>query len=77
MDKKLIGSRSRWPYFHNPVKITSETLCRNWKRQCANGESLQVRQRSICDIKKSNVIEITICVHTINGIIRTKNSTRL
>ena len=41
------------------------------------GELLQVRQRSISDFKKRNIIEVTICVHTINGVIRINNSTRL
>ena len=31
----------------------------------------------VCDIEKRNVIEITICVHTIDGLIRMKNSTYL
>ena len=57
--------------------IILETLRKSWERQCTNGELLQVRQRSICDIKKRSVIEITNCVHTINGVIRIKNSTRL
>ena len=61
--------------FHNAVKIISETLSKNWERQCANGE--QVWQHSVCDIKKSNVIEMTICVYAINGVIRINNSTRL
>ena len=38
-----------------------------------NGELLQVQQRSVCNIKKRNVIEMTICVHTINAVIRIKN----
>ena len=33
------------------------------------GELLQVQQPSVCDIIKRNVIEVTICVHTINGVI--------
>ena len=42
-----------------------------------NRELLQVRQRSVCNIKNCNVIEMTICVCTINGVIRIKNSTCL
>ena len=56
--------------YYNAVKITSETFCKNWKRQCANGELLQVRKRSVGDMT-------TICVHTVNSIIRIKNSARL
>ena len=52
--------------FYNVVKIISEIVYNNCERQCANGELLQVRQRSVCDIKKRNVIEMTICVHIIN-----------
>ena len=44
MGKKLIVSiglscsqgNNRWPYFHNAVKIISETLCRNWEGICNN-----------------------------------------
>ena len=32
-------------------------------------ELLQVQQPFACDITKHNVIEVTICVHTINGVI--------
>ena len=38
------------------------------------GELLQVGQRVFYDIKKDNVIEVRICVHTSNGVIRMKNS---
>ena len=66
----------RWPYFHNAVKITSQTYCKSW--ESANGELLQVPQRrSVCDIKKRNLVEMTISVHTINGVIRIKYSTCL
>ena len=37
-----------------------ETLCINWERQCAKGELLHVRQRSVCDIKKRKAA-ITHC----------------
>ena len=50
----------------------SETLCKSWARQCANRGLLQVKRGSACDFKKRNVIEMTICVHTINGPIRIK-----
>ena len=50
---------------------------KNYFKQCANRELLQVHQRFVCDIKKRKVIQMTICVHTINGLIRIKNSTRL
>ena len=59
-----------WSYFHNAPKIISETLCIKWERQCADGELLQVQQHSVCNIKKHNVIEMTLCVHTLNGVIR-------
>ena len=56
----------------------------NQSRNCINiisieikRELLQVRQRSVCNIKNCNVIEMTICVDTINGVIRIKNSTCL
>ena len=65
MGKKLIASirsvascsqgSNRWPYFHNAVKFISATVCKNWDRQCANGELLQVRQRSVWGIKSGNV----------------------
>ena len=86
MGKRLIASiglyqlftrNYRWPYFHNPAKIILETLCINWERQCDNGELLQVRQRSVGNIEKRNEILMTICVQTINGVIRIKNSTSL
>ena len=35
------------PYFQNAVETTSESLCKNWERQCANRESVtlsKVRQ---------------------------------
>ena len=53
--------------------MISETLCKNWETQCENRELLPVQQRSVCDIKKRNIIEMTICVHTI----KTKNFTGL
>ena len=34
---------------------------KNWERQCANGELLEVQQRSVCHIKKHNVTEMTLC----------------
>ena len=82
LGKKLIASTSLSPVVHKEIidghvfsqyskKMISETLCINWERQCGNGELLQVRQRSV------NVIEMTICVYTINGVIRIKNSTCL
>ena len=49
----------------------------NLERQCAKGELLKVRQRFFYDIKKCIVIEITICVHTINSLISIKDSTCL
>ena len=64
----------RWPYFNNAAKINLEILYINWERQCANGELLQVRQRSVGNIEKRNVIKMTICVQTVNGVIRIKNS---
>ena len=63
--------------FHNAAKIISETLCMNWERQCANGGLLQMRQRSVGNIEKRNVIDMTICVQIINGVIPIKNSTSL
>ena len=33
------------------------------------GELLQVRQRSVYNIKNRNVIEMTFCVYRINGVI--------
>ena len=62
----------RWPYFHNAIKIISETLCVNWERQFAKSEVLDVLRRSVCDITKCNVIEITICFNTVNSVIRIK-----
>ena len=35
-------------------------------------EFLDVLQRSVCGITKCNLIEMTICFHTVNGIIRIK-----
>ena len=33
-----------------------------------------MRGQPVCDIKKSNVCEMTFCVPTINGVIRIKTS---
>ena len=60
--------------FSQRSKIILETLCINWERHCANGELLQLQQRSVGNIKKRNMIEMRICVQTINDIIRINNS---
>ena len=39
---------NRWPYFHNAVKIISETHCENWERQSANGELF--RRRNVLSV---------------------------
>ena len=59
-----------WPYFHNTVKIITETLCMNWERQCTKRELLDELRRSVCGITKCNVIEMTTCFHKANGVIR-------
>ena len=46
------------------------------KAMCKQGSVISAGMFFL-DIKRRNVIEMTICVHTINGIIRRKNSTRL
>ena len=58
----------RWLYFHNAVKIILETLFINWERQCVKEELLDALCRSVCGITKCNVIEMTICFHTANGV---------
>ena len=35
-------------------------------------ELLDALRRTVCGITKCNVIEMTICFHTVNGVIRTK-----
>ena len=66
----------RWPYFHNAVKIISETLCENWERQSANGELFR-RRNVLSATLKCNITEMAICLHTVKGAISIKNSTRL
>ena len=48
-------------------RLFQKLLCILRKKICAKGELLQIRQGSVCDIKKSNVTEVTICVHTIKS----------
>ena len=50
-----------------PKDYFRNSLYKLGKAKCANKVLLQVWQ--YCDIKKRNMIEITICVHTINGVI--------
>ena len=69
---KFSGTPCRSPYFHNAVKIISETLCINWERQCAKRKLLYPLRRSVCGTATCNVIEMTICLHTVNGVIMTK-----
>ena len=59
---KLLTKKLLMPYFHNSVK---ETLCINWKRQCAKRELLDALGRTLGGITKCNVI----CFHTNNGLI--------
>ena len=59
-------------YFHNAVKIILQTLCISWEKQCANREWLDGLRGSVCGITKCNVIEMTICFLTANGVIRMK-----
>ena len=56
----------------NVVKIILETLCINWERQYANRELLDALRRTVCGITKCNVIEMTICLHTVNDVSRIK-----
>ena len=46
------------------------------KAMCKQGSVLSVGMFCL-NIKRYNVIEMTICVHAINGVIRRKKSTRL
>ena len=64
-------------YFHNAVKIISETLCIHWERQCAERELLDALRHTVCDITRCNVIEMTICVHTVNGVIKNRQVQRM
>ena len=82
MDKTLIAlymsivsylkRNYRWPYFHNAVKIISETLCINWERQCAKRELSDALRWSVCGITKCNGIGRTTCFYAVNGLSRIK-----
>ena len=65
-----------WPYFHIAVKIILETLCINWERKCGKRELLDALRQSVCSITKCNVIEMTICFHAVNGVIKIKTECR-
>ena len=54
-------------YFRNSLYKLEKAMCKLGKA-CANWELLQVRQSSVGNIKKRKVIEMTICVQTINGV---------
>ena len=61
--KELIDGHS----FTMQQRLFQKLFYVNWERQCAKGELLQVRQCSASDTEKRNLIEVTICVHTISG----------
>ena len=71
MDKKLIASvkpiascsqgYNRWPYFHNAVKIISETLCKNWERQSANGNCY--RCSNVLSATLKSITSLRWCSH--------------
>ena len=54
-------------YFRNSLYELGKAMC---KREIVTW----VQQRFVCDIKQRNVIEITVCVHIINDVMRIKNS---
>ena len=57
---------------YNAVKIIFETFCINWERQCAKRELLDALRRTVYGITKYNVTEMTICFHTVNGVVKIK-----
>ena len=54
------------------LQIILEMFCVNWERQTANGKLLQLRQRSVGNIEKRDMTEMTICVQIINCASRIK-----
>ena len=42
----------------------------NWESQWAKRELLHSLQQTVCGITECNVIDMTICSHTVGGMIR-------
>ena len=62
----------RSPYFHKTVEIISENSLYKLRKAMYKKETFRCASIVRLWHYKANVIEMTICVHTVNGVIRIK-----